>query len=507
MKKFWIVLLIMMLVMPLALFAKGEKETSDDDDDAEKPVLHILNHNVSANLASTVEYQVITEVSGYSVNYEILPSEHASEILMLNMSMENDYDCVVINNVSDFQTLMSAGALLPLNEYIDKYAPRLWSCVSKEAWQGVSDAEGNVYALPATSSIKKEINTNMTVRLDLAEKAGLGRELPTTLTEFYNYCKALKDYYGDEYTIIAGPDNSAFSISRCIMSAFGIYNDWMVDDNGKVIYMTEHENFKAMIDFMLKLYKEGILDTDYAINTATSTNSKFSSGKAIICINGRGTINPTTKALLKNVTSIGQEDLGFIPFLHSDDGDAKVMINEGYSVLTMIPRSNPKNAAHVIKYALSKVENQELFFIGEEGVHFYYDEEGYPTPIQPTFTDERTKANNFIMIKDEKEWETQFYCRLRKDPMIWNMFKVCSIEINENEPEVWVPAYFAFTTSQAYKLNNPNLRSSLNTYLIQLLTGNKTLEESIVDFNKDFNVSGGEQVRAELQTYYNETYK
>ena len=506
MKKLWIVMLILLLVMPLT-FAKGEKETSDDDVDAEKPVLHILNYNVSTNLASTVEYHVITEVSGYSVNYEILPSEHASEILMLNMSMDNDYDAIVIQSTSDFQTLMSAGALLPLNEYIDKYAPRLWSCVSKEAWQGVSDAEGNVYALPATSSIKKEINTNMTVRLDLAEKAGLGRELPTTITEFYNYCKALKDFYGNEYTIIAGPDGSAFSITRSIMAAFGIYNDWMVDDDGKIIYMTEHKNFKSMIEIMNRLYREGILDSDYAINTATSTNSKFSSGKAIICINGRGTINPTTKALLKNVTSIDQDDLGFIPYLHSDDGDAKVMINEGYSVFTMIPRTNPKNAAHVIRYALSKVENQELFFIGEEGVHFYYDEDGFPTPIQPAFTDERNKANNYIMIKDEDEWTTQFYCRLRKDQMIWNMFKVCSIEINEKEPEVWVPAYFAFTTSEAYKLNNPNLRMNLNTYLVQLLTGNKTIDDSMSDFLKDFNVSGGEKVREELQAYYDETYR
>ena len=503
MKKLWIILLALLLVMPMA-FAKGESETSDDDDDAEKPVLHILNHNVSANLASTVEYQVITEVSGYSVNYEILPSEHASEILMLNMSMENDYDCVVINNTSDFQTLMSAGALLPLNEYIDKYAPRLWSCVSKEAWQGVSDEEGNVYALPATSSIKKEINTNMTVRLDLAEKAGLGRELPTTITEFYNYCKALKDYYGNEYTIIAGPDGSAFSISRCIMSAFGIYNDWMVDDNGKIIYMTEHPNFRAMIDFMYKLYSEGILDTDYAINTATSTNSKFSSGKAIICINGRGTINPTTKALLKNVTSIGQDDLGFIPFLHSDDGDAKVMINEGYSVLTMIPRSNPKNAAHVIKYALSKVENQELFFIGEEGVHFYWDEDGYPVPIQPKFNDERNKSNNYLMMKDNDLWELQFYARLRKTDSIWKMFEVCGIDFKNNCQDAWVEAYFSYNNCDEYSKYNANLQSNLKTFNIQLITGVKTLEAGLADFNKEFKVGGGEEVRAALQKYIDE---
>lgn len=495
--------LLMLLVLACCLvpvFAGGDSEAIQEST-GEKPVLNILNYNVAYNMTAAVEYQVIEEVSGYKVNYEVLPSEHASEILMLNLSMDNNYDAVVIQEASDFQTLMSAGALLPLNDYIDEFAPELWNCAKPEVWEGVSDAEGNVYALPSTSSIKKEVSHNMSVRMDLVEKAGLGRELPSTISEFYEFCKKLKDFYGDEYIILTGPDDSNISIPQCFLSAFGITNDWMLDENGKVIYMTEHENFPALIEYMNRLYTEGILDPDFAINNMTTTNEKFASGRAIICMNSRGTINPTSKSLFKNVPGLDADDIGYIPYLHADDGSAVIQLNEGYSIFTLVPRGAADTAEHVIKYAASKVENQELFFIGEEGVHFIWDEDGYPTPIQPTFTDERNKANNYLMIKNDREWETQFYCRLRKDEMIWRMFSACSIDVLEEDPNLFTPAHFAYNTSTDYKKRNPSLLMNLNTYLIQLVTGVKDLDSSYSTFVKDFTASGGENVRAGLQEY------
>ncbi|MBR2282304.1 MAG: hypothetical protein IJ863_06755, partial [Spirochaetales bacterium] len=364
-----------------------------------------------------------------------------------------------------------------------------------------SDEQGNVYCLPATASVKYEINANMTVRLDLAEKAGLGRELPTTISEFYNYCKALKDFYGDEYTIIAAPDNSAFSISKCIMSAFGIYNDWMLDENGKVIYMTEHPNYPKMIEFLNKMYNEGIIDAEYATNNLTKVNAKLSSGKAIITMNGRGSISSPASALLKNFPELTLDDLGFIPFLRADDGTATVMLNDGYSIYTVIPRSAEKNVKYVLEYVKRKVQNQEYCFIGEEGVHFYWDEDGYPVPIQPKFNDERNKSNNYLMMKDNDLWELQFYARLRKTASIWRMFEVCGIDFKNNCQDAFVEAYFSYNNCDEYSKYNANLQNNLKTFNIQLITGVKDLASGINDFNKEFKVGGGEEVRAALQQY------
>lgn len=506
MKKLLSILLVLMMACSF-MFAQGAaeaaaaQEESDEIIESEIPVLHILNFPVSFNMTDTIDYQDIEKATGISATFDVLPSENTDEVLMLTLSMDNDYDCAVIKGNSAFRTLMNSGALLPLNKYIDKYAPELWDLCDEKVWRGVSDEQGNVYCLPATASVKYEINANMTVRLDLAEKAGLGRELPTTITEFYNYCKALKDFYGDEYTIIAAPDNSKFSVSACIMSAFGIYNDWMLDENGKVIYMTEHPNYPVMIEFLNKMYNEGIIDAEYATNNLTKVNAKLSSGKAIITMNGRGSISSPAKALLKNFPELTLDDLGFIPFLRADDGTATVMLNDGYSIYTVIPRSAEKNVKYVLEYVKRKVQNQEYCFIGEEGVHFYWDEDGYPVPIQPKFNDERNKSNNFLMMKDNDLWELQFYCRLRKTESIWRMFEVCGIDFKNNCQDAWVEAYFSYNNCDEYSKYNANLQSNLKTYNIQLITGVKDLASSLSDFNKEFKVGGGEEVRAALQEY------
>ncbi len=56
----------------------------------------------------------------------------------------------------------------------------------------------------------------------------------------------------------------------------------MVGEDGSILYMTEAPGFPAMIEFLTKLNQEGLLDPDWAVNTDSTVNEKFASGKAII---------------------------------------------------------------------------------------------------------------------------------------------------------------------------------------------------------------------------------
>jgi hypothetical protein len=105
------------------------------------------------------------------------------------------------------------------------------------------------------------------------------------------------------------------------------------------------------------------------------------------------------------------------------------------------------------------------------------------------------------MMKDNDLWELQFYCRLRKTDSIWRMFEVCGIDFKNNCQDAWVEAYFSYNNCDEYSNYNANLQSNLKTYNIQLITGVKNLASSLSDFNKEFKVGGGEEVRAALQEY------
>lgn len=494
-----IVSLILVCIMALSLMMTANAEIALK---AEKPELNILLYNVTITPEDRPEYKVVEEVTGYKTHFNVLPSENASEVLMLTLSGSNDYDMAVIQDAGQFNTLMTSHAILPLNDYIDAIAPELWDIVSPETWKGVSDDEGNVYALPFINVLPKEITSCITVRMDLVKAAGI-EELPTTISEFYDFCKKLQEFYGDQYIILAGPYNkgtfgNTYNIPMCIASAFGIYSDWMTDDDGNVIYMTEHKNFGDMIAFLNKLYSEGILDVDYAINTWSTADEKMSSGRAIMEINSRESINPMSAALYENNPGVTEDDINWLPLLHSDDGKAVFMENNSYWSYTVVPANKAENAADVVNFAAKKVANEQLILIGEEGTHFSFDEEGIPTPILPIFTDERNASNHFMNMVKASEVSMLWSARLRKSTIMWKLYNTVTLEAQKTDPNMMIVNPFAFNNKSEYAEYNALLFSDLNVYLTQLVTGVKNIDDSMSTFMNDWKVNGGEEVRSAL---------
>ena len=509
-----ILVVAMIASMLVACGGKDSDETAGNNTSGEikvadvKPTLKVLGSASSSDLNDTIEAEVIEKATGYHVEYHGLPAENASQALMLTLANDNDYDLVTLNQ-SQYSTLVSNKALLPLNDYIDAIAPELWDCISEEAWKGVSDEEGNVYALPKLYSVDTEVASFMVVRMDLCKKAGI-TELPTTISEFKDMLVKLKAYYGDDYIILSGPYNSGktgnyMNIPFCISSAFGIYNDWMLDEEGNVIYITEHENFDDMIAFMHELYEAKILDIDYASNSSSGVDEKLASGKSIITVNSRETIDETYAALSNSGVAVS--DMEFIGALHGDDGTCTYMSTAQYGALCAIPVKNSKNAADTINWIAEKVKNQELIAIGEEGVHFEWDEDGYPVPIQPTFTDERNNSSSFMNFADMETYKIQFTARLQKSEVMWKAYTNCTLTTNEEEPEIFVPAYFTYCNSQTYVDNNTALRKSVNDFISLLIVGQRDITEDMSTFTADFNNQDGEAMRTELTEWYQELYK
>lgn len=519
---FCFVLAVMMLVSVLTACGQGSNEDAQQNQGGQadqgsqteikladvKPSLKVLGSSSTSDLNATTEAKVIQEATGYTVEFFGLPAENANQALMLTMANDNDYDMVTMNQ-TQFSTLMTNNALLPLNDYIDAIAPQLWDCIPQSAWAGVSDAEGNVYAFPKLYSVDTEVASFMAVRMDLLKAAGIN-ELPTTISEFKTMLYDLKAFYGDEYIIISGPYNKGgtgnyMNIPFCISSAFGIYNDWMVDTDGNVIYMTEHENFGDMMKFMNELYEDGIMDIDYASNSYKSVDEKFASGKAIIAVNSRELIDSNFATLQESGVEL--EDVEFIGALSGDDGTCVYMETAQYASFTSIPRKNPDNAADVVNYIAEFVKNQELIVIGEEGVHFNWGEDGYPVPIQPAFTDERNLANKYVYLADMENFKVLFTARLQKSQIMWKAYTDCTIETNENTPEIFVPAYFAYANGETYINNNTALRKSLNDFIALLVVGQRDVETDMATFMSDFNNQEGETMKAELQAWYDSTFK
>ena len=497
---------LLSLVLAVLIAVSMASALADITLESEHPTLKVLMSSVSYDPNSIVETKVTEEVTGYHIEYSTLPAENVDQFILMAVSGKEDYDLIQCG-ANAFNTLRNNGLLTPLNEYIDALAPELWDCVPSGCWNGVSDEAGNVYAFSKLYTLQREVCSNLVFRMDLLEAAGID-ELPSTLTELHDTLLTLKEFYGDEYIIFTGPYNKnnvgiKYSIPMNIAAAFGIYNDWMVDDEGNVIYYTEHENFTALIEYMSTMYNEGLIDLDYAANKYGDVDEKFSSGKAIVANCSRETISNVYAALLE--AGLTLDDLEFVGPIFGDDGTCVFQETSQFSSYWVIPNYS-KNAAEVVNWIKLKVENQQIINLGEEGVHFNWDETGYPKPIQPAFTDERNKSSAFVMFADMEKFAVLFSARLRKNDAIWKEYTSSTIAFNENYADHWIPAYFAFCSADNYTTYNPTLLEALNVYLSQLVTGVKTID-TLDTFMSDFANNEGETVRAALQQWYDTYYK
>lgn len=471
--------------------------------------LNVLRQNSSFDLNDAPEGLAIKEATGYDVQYSALPAESANESLMLQVSSGDDYDMVSLT-LDQFQTLRSQGALMPLNDLLEAYGQDILSGVSEDSWGAVTGTDGNIYGLPVRYPYSKEVSCFICCRMDLMREAGV-EEVPTTIDEFYEALVKLKEHFGDEYIPFAGPlinvgasngtgGLQAFAISGSIASAFGIYNDWMVNEDGKVIYMTEAPGYADMVAFMNKLYTEGLLDPDYAVNTNTTLREKFSGEKAVMICANRGTVG-SVNALMENNPDVTWDDIDYIYALENADGEAAYMEMDYLSNVTAILRTS-ENAADCINFVNEKVKNQEYLTIGSEGVEWEKDEEGLYVPIQPAFTDNRTRADRYLDALDEEAYSYQWMARVRKSDSNWRPFTRCALEAQEKRPHVFHESEFGLMPpSENYSKYQASQFESLTDFTMQLIFGTKTLENDLATFESDLRNNGGEEVRAELQAY------
>lgn len=464
-----------------------------------------LGYNVAFDPNTDINAGILEEVTGYKVEYSMLPSENADEKLLMEAS-SGVYDAINVSP-NQFRTLVDQGACLALDDLLEAYGKDMLAGNKDAIWDALRAADGHIYGVPYMYPHSHEIATFMVCRKDLMTAAGI-TAMPTTVDELYEDLKTLKAFYGNEYILFSGPFVAAsegslqWMIPTNIACAFGIYNDWMVDDQGKVYYITEAPGFQAMIEYFQKLYNEGLIDPDWAVNNESTLKEKFSSGKTIICAANRALPDFCSAALIENV-GIEWDDLDYIGALKGADGTCKYMSTENLNHVTVIPKTS-ENAADVINWLNIRVQNQLYITIGKEGVHFNYDAKGEIDPINPIFAEERGNSYYYMDCTNQEEFEFEWPSRVRKSAGQWHAFSRVTMNADQS---VFVQNDFAFMPAKEnYTKYNAALFNDLQDFMLQVMSGTRTIAD-LPTFQADWKNNGGEEVRADLQTWYDEFYK
>lgn len=405
-----------------------EKETVSTVTEDVKPTLKVLSFNAAFDPNADIMAKEIEEATGYHVEYSMLPVENADEKLNIELSSGANYDIVKLSTAQYFK-MVEQGALMPLDELLDKYGQDIKNAVSEKSWDAAT-YKGNIYALPMRKEYVKDVMDSIIVRKDILDELGI--EIPTTLDEFYEALKIIKEKKPDMIPLTgpmadAASGSTVWRLSPTISSAFGIYTEWQ-DIDGQLVPMIKHPNMKAQLEFMNQLYEEGLIDADWPINTKTLINEKFTGGKAVMAMTDRNVANEITPLLKQNVE--GAEVAHILPLI-GENGEQGAKVEDKILFYTAIPKSS-KHAEDAMKFLNAKQvpENFLKLTLGEEGTHFTKEGDSY-IPIMPIFNEERFWSYWYLNTIDEENYPNMWLARVRKSPDMWNIFEQVSLKCAE----------------------------------------------------------------------------
>ena len=164
------------------------------------------------------------------------------------------------------------GVLVPLNKYIQQYAPNVAAAMKSTPGmaQAMTAPNGNIYGIPQINycwhcywAAKYWIDTRWLNEMHL--------KMPTTPDEFFNVLMAFKNHppAGVKNVIpldAGGPNGGAWhgNLITFLMNAF-IYDDetdYFTIQNGKVVFAPVQDGWKQGLAYIHKLYTNGLFSSE-----------------------------------------------------------------------------------------------------------------------------------------------------------------------------------------------------------------------------------------------------
>ena len=253
-------------------------------------------------------FKRLQEKTNVEIDWTAIQADQWSDKISLEMAnTKNMTDFIFSAGFSDNDLLKYAkqGVIIPLEEYIDAYMPNLQAVFEKypEYRTMCTDTEGHIWALPWIEQLGNEKTAIQTIgNMSFINKKWLdflNLEVPTTVDEFEQVLIAFRDH-ASEIQAEFGIDGSIIPMScivndgdqdpSLIINGFGEgYGDAdkarhiAVTNDKEVICSATQDGYKEGIEWLHKLYEEGLIDTESFTQEWSTYVAKGKSGRYSAC--------------------------------------------------------------------------------------------------------------------------------------------------------------------------------------------------------------------------------
>ncbi len=305
-----IIALVLAMIMLMSVFAgcgkssAPDKETTAGDstelpDNLNETGWPIVNEKITLTLCGMTPPTLISdwneslffkrmeENTNIAFDCNAIPNASWKEKFNLMFAGEDLPDVFFKANMSqqDIQAYCDQGYLIDLAPMIPKYAPNIAKLLAEDPQfkAAITLPDGRIPTLPQVGQpIPLE---PLWLNQDWLEKLKL--DMPTNADELYEVLKAFKEKdpngngKADEIPLILFGDDGCVSQIRVLLAYFGILfcrgeaSDMYVDPfTNELVYGPESDAFKEALQFMKKLYDEGLMDYESFTQTQAQAKAK-----------------------------------------------------------------------------------------------------------------------------------------------------------------------------------------------------------------------------------------
>ena len=324
--------------------------------------------------------------------------------LNLMLTGQNYPDIVLMDRGNDIvNRYIEAGALLPLNDLIDKYGPDVKEMYG-ETLNKSRYTDGKNYYLNNWYGEDPDPVAGVLMRYDyLCEIVGKDRadsDEPFTQEEYIDICKKFKELHptidGKESIAITF-DAESKNYDGTLKGMYGLKTYYQDGDN--LEHVAKAPNFKEMMSFANELYTEGLLDKEWVVNKKNQWTQKLSAGNVFSTFASYWDTDAANTALASSVGG----DAKFYSYkilgngISADETTYSGRSTLGWDAIAITKNcKNPEAAMKMINYLASE-EGQYLLMWGIEGTNWNMEDgkhvpnddliEGFQTDFDKTKLD------------------------------------------------------------------------------------------------------------------------
>lgn len=405
MKKIKVVAMALAAVLTVSCFSGcGNNKTAGTEVDLSGnipenlTIFSALGGNVASAGGSTfndcLTFQLLEKDTGCHVEWQH-PSSGAVDERFNVMIVSGEYPDAIVYNWAKVkngaQSYVDDGVIVDLTDYIETCMPNFYQYMQDhpELKKDITTDDGRILYIPFIRK-EKELCTYQgpVIRKDWLDKLGL--EVPKNTVELYEVLKAFKtrDPNGngkaDEIPMGGVGFDSMMGIGG-LMWSFGTTWTFHLKD-GKVVYGPTTKEFQEGLEYIAKLYSEGLIDIDYLLDDRSKYDAKFTNNTIGF---GFG-YQPSTYYPVMND---GTREVAGIGYIAGTDGK-KYCFNPAYvqqiTTCSMAVSTSNKNVAGTLKW-LDRLYGGDGYMyanFGQEGLS-YEMKDG-----EPVFTEYMTNNSN-----------------------------------------------------------------------------------------------------------------